>query len=717
MTRTPVISLALLLLVSCGGDAGTSVKSNTEEKKSRREEMLAIADSPSSASKEVPTLLRAMDDPDPEVRWIAEFGLGRVDARGMKAISDALKDESPKVRWAAAYVLGPMGRKARPALPALLQAASDKEASVRTWAVKALGEVDPFHADAVATVTRALRDPEPNVRRVALSVVIRLAGAAAGAAPILSDVLQDADAGIRAKACVAFRQLGSDGKAGTPALIGRLSDADAEVRFRAAEALSKVGPTAIPPLVRALKERDPRTRRAAAEILGGYGAEAKFTLVDLNETAKDDDAAVAAAATAAIKRIQEGDGAPKGTSFVDSPGAIQRRSENYKWARFGLLVHAGLPSVPARAKPGQAAEFVMENDRMSPVEYETFALKFGMGQFKPEEWAKLANESGARYLVMTAKHHDGFCLWNTKLTSYTSVRSGPKRDLVSEMAAACEKESVKFGVSYSLLDWYQPAYEKNAARYAEYVQGQVKELLAFPLWGFWFEGEWSRSREEFRSDDLVTAIRQAKALAVINDRLGRDSRGTVTGVDFYTQEPDATIASLKLQGRPTAVEWSMPFGDSAAYNESPDPLKSGERILGEIVDAASKGGNFVLQIGAKADGTIPEPFQARLKVIGAWLRRNADAIYDTDRSPFNGPLPAGRCTVKGNRLYVFLEELPKDGIIKLPGLKTPVREAWVLDGKRELKVRDTGVQAPGDLLPGPFTVVAIELERAPDVSK
>jgi alpha-L-fucosidase len=716
MIRIPLACL-LLLLVSCGGDAGTSVKSTSEEKKSRREELLAIADAPSEASREVPALLRAMDDPDAEVRWIAEFGLGRVDARGVKAIADALGDESPKVRWAAAYVLGPMGRKAKSALPALLHAAGDKEAAVRTWAVKALVDIDPFNSDSVAAVTRALRDPEPNVRRVALSGVIRLSGAAAGAAPILADVLQDSDAGIRARACMAFRQLASDGKAGTPALIGRLSDADPEVRFRAAEALARIGPSALPPLARALKERDPRTRKAAAEILGSYGAEAKSSVVDLAETAKDDEAAVRDAATAAIKRIQEGDGAPKGSSFVDSPGTIQRRSENYRWARFGLLVHAGLSAVPARAKPGQAAELVMENDRMSLVEYETFALKFGMEKFKPEQWAKLANDSGARYLVMAAKHHDGYCLWNTKLTSFTSLRSGPKRDLVSEMAAACEKEAVKFGVYYSLLDWYQPAYEKNAARYAEHVQAQVRELVAFPLWGFWFDGEWGRSREEFRGDELLTAIRQAQPLAVLNDRLGRDARAAITGVDFYTQEPDATLAALKLQGRPTAVEWSTPFGDSWAYNESPDPLKSGERILGEIVDAASKGGNFLLQIGAKPDGTIPEPFQARLKVIGAWLRKNGDAIYDTERSPFGGPLPAGRVTVKGNRLFVFLEELPKDGLITLPGLRTPVREAWVLDGKRELKVRDTGVQGPGDLLPGPFTVVAIELERAPEVSR
>jgi alpha-L-fucosidase len=319
---------------------------------------------------------------------------------------------------------------------------------------------------------------------------------------------------------------------------------------------------------------------------------------------------------------------------------------------------------------------------------------------------------------MTAKHHDGFCLWNTKLTAFNSTRSGPKRDLLAEVAAACEKENVKFGAYYSMLDWYQPTYEKNVSRYVEFMHGQVKELLAgYPLWGLWFDGEWGRSRAEWRSDELVAMIRQARPLALLNDRLGRDSRATISGVDFYTQQPDATAAALKLQGRPLAWESSLSFGESWAYTESPDPLKSGERIIVEIVDAVSKGGNFLLKVGTRPDGSFPEAFEARMKVIGAWLRKNGDAIYDTERSPFNGPVPAGRVTAKGNRLYVFLEELPKDGIIALPGLKTAVREAWVLDSKRELKVRDSGVQAPGDLVPGPVTVVAIELEGPPDVAR
>ncbi|MBI3856529.1 MAG: alpha-L-fucosidase [Planctomycetes bacterium] len=714
MNRSLILALALLA-PSCGGEGGTtpSVKSNVEEVRSRRDEIKAIAEVPSDASREVPTLLKAMSDPDPEVRWLAEFGLGRVDARGLKALAEALRDENAGIRFAAAYVLGPMGRRAKSALPALLRAAEDKEKGVRIWSVKALADIDPFNSDVVAAILKALRDPDPDVRRVALTAVIKLGPAANGAAPVLADVLQDADASNRVKACQAFSRLASDGKSGIPALIARLADNDAEVRAEAAEALMRIGPSGLDPLVRALHERDMRVRRAAAEVLGSFGSEAKTAVVELTEIAKDDDAALKEAATQAIKRIQSGAEVPKGTSFIDAPGAVQRRGENWRWARFGLQVHAGLPSVAARAKPGQAAELIQQNDRMPLMEYELLALKFGLSKFKPEEWAKLANESGARYLVMTAKHHDGYCLWNTKTTQYKA-----KRDLLTDLAAACDKEGVKFGVSYSMLDWYQPTYEKNLPKYLEVMHGQVKELLAYPFWGIWFEGETGRSKEEWRSDELVTAIRQSKPLAFINDRLGRDTRATITGVDFYSQEPDATYAALKLQGRPLALEFSHPFGESWAYCESPDPLRSGEQIILEIVEAASKGGNFLLKIGARPDGSIPDAFQARLRVIGAWLRKFGDAIYDTERSPWNGPLPAGRVTVKGNRLYVFLEELPKDGIIALPGLKTPVKESWVLDLKKELKVRDTGVQAPGSLVEGsPVTVVAIELEAPPVIEK
>jgi|GEM_PF-3102507 len=712
MKRSLIVALALLA-PSCGGGGTTPpvVKSNTEEVKSRRDEIKAIADVPADASKEVPTLLKAMSDTDPEVRWIAEYGLGRVEARGIKALVETLQFE-PTLRVPAAFVLGPMGKRARSAVPQLLKLIEDKDKNVRLWSLKALGDIDLRNTEVIAAIVRLLRDPDPDVRRVALNFVIQLGPAATGAGPILVDVLQDADAGIRLRACMAFKRLEADGKAGIPALITRLSDYDADVRAAAVEALSKIGPVAIKPLVGALKELDRNVRRGAAEALGWYGPEAKMTVIDLNEVAKDDDEACKAAATTALKRIEGGEAPPKGSTFIEDPGRIQRRYEDYRWARFGLLVHAGLPSVAARAKPGQAAEMLQRNDRLPQFEYELLVPKFTLDKFKPEEWAKLANECGARYLVVTAKHHDGYCLWNTKLTQYKA-----KRDVAGETAAACDKAGVKFGAYYSLLDWYQPLYEKNVAKYTEFVHGQVKELLAYNLWGLWFDGDGARTKEEWRSEELITMFRQAKPLSFLNDRFGRDTRATITGVDFYTQEPDATVAALKLQGRPTALEYSQPFGESWGYCESPDPLKSGERIISEIVHAASKGGNFLLKIGAKPDGSIPEAFQARLRVVGDWLRKNGEAIYDTERSPWLGTIPAGKVTVKGNRLYVFLEEAPKDGVIALPGLKTPVREAWVVEPKRELKVRDSGVQAP-DLNPGsPVTVVAIELEKAPEIGQ
>jgi alpha-L-fucosidase len=725
MTRSTILLLALLAAGCGGGGAPTpSVRSNTDEVKGRREEIKALGDVPSDASKEVPRLLAAMNDPDPEVRWRAEFALGRVQQpRALKALTVALRDDSPKIRWAAAYALGPLGKNARSTVPALLNALSDKEAAVRVWSVKSLGDIDPGNSDVVAAFLRTLRDPDPDVRRVTLAILIRLGPAAAGSANVLVDVLQDADAGIRAQACIAFRQLATDGKAGIPALITRLSDPDLHVRSCASQALMKIGPGGLAPLVRALKERDPKARRAAAEIIGTFGSEAKSAAVELTDAAKDEDTGVQKAAADAIKKVQMegGDaGANKGTTFIESPEAINRRVVGLKWAKVGLFVNWGIYSVAARAKPGQLAEEVMENDKIPVKEYEHFALKFGADQFKPDEWAKLANESGARYVVVSAKSPDGFCLWNTKLTEFSAVRlAAARRDLLGELAAACTKAGVKFCASYSLLDRHHPDYENNFPKYVDYVHGQLKELLAaYPIWGLWFDGEGGHSKEEWRADEMITMIRQSKPLAFVNDRIGRDARGMVTGVDFYTQEPDATPAALRLQGRPLAWEVRRPFGESWGYTESLDPLKSGERMIVDMVETVSKGGNFVINVGPRPDGTIPEAFQERLKVVGAWLRKNGEAIYDTERSPFSGSIPAGRVTAKGSRLYVFLEQLPESGIIALPGLKTKVREAWVVDGKIELKIRDTGVQAPGDLVEGsPVTVVAIELEGPPEVAK
>lgn len=723
MVRLALLSFLVPLAAACGGgsSAAPSVRSNADEVKTRRDEIKALGDDPSDASNQVPKLLQAMNDPDPEIRWRAEFALGRIQPSGLKSLTESLRDKSPKIRISAAQVLGPLARRAAPTVPALLDALADPEGEVRVWVVKALGDIDPSNPQVVSALLRTLRDPSPDVRRVTLVILIRLGPAAAGSATVLADVLQDADPGIRADACIALRRLGTDGRAGVTALISRLSDPESNVRKCAAQALASIGPEVLPPLVRALKERDPRTRKAAAEIIGGFGGEAKSAAVDLGETAKDGDPEVQAAAAQALRKVQAEGGAQNPSSpFLESPDTLARRAAGYKWAKFGLFLHWGIYSVPARAKPGQSSEAVMLNDNISVKEYEHFALRFTAENFKPEEWAKLANETGARYLLLTAKSQDGFCLWNTKLTEFSSARLGvSRRDVLGELAAACEKEGVKCCASYSLEDWHHPDYEKNFARYLEYLQGQVKELVAgYPLWGIWFDGDLDHGKNEWHAGDLITLVRRTRPDAFVNDRFGPDARGLMAGIDFYTDPPEATFAALRLQGRPTAWEAREPFGESRGYLESPDPLKSAERVIRDMVDTVSRGGNFLLSISARPDGTIPEAFQVRMKLIGAWLQKNGEAIFDTERSPFGGPVPAGRVTAKGTRLYVFLEELPKDGIIALPGLKTKIREAWVVDGKKELKVRETGIQAPGDLVEGsPLTVVGIELEGPPEVAR
>ncbi|MBV8878645.1 MAG: alpha-L-fucosidase [Planctomycetaceae bacterium] len=724
MARSWFAAVALSIVCSCGGGGAPppSVKSNNEEVQGKREELKAAGEAPAESSGDVVRLLQAMDEPDPEVRWRSEFALGRVGPRGIRALASALKHENPRIRAGAAFVLGPHGRKAAEAIPALIDALSDKEELVRVWSAHALGDIDAAEPRVLPALIRSLRDTSPDVRRVILAVLIRLGPRAAGASTALIDLLQDADAGIRARTCLTFRQIGPEGKAGSSALIVRLGDPDADVRDQAIAALGKLGPDAVPAVARALKDRDAVVRRGAAEVLGAFGSDAGSASTDLGDAAKDKDPGVQKAAAEALKKLQNDPAEPpvvRATSFIEAPDVIQRRGAGYRWAKFGLLLNWGLYSAAARARPGQRAEEFRDNERLPARDYEQLVLNFRTNGFKPEDWVALANESGARYVVLTAKSADGFCLWNSKLSDYTSTRLAPgRRDVVGDLAAACEKGGVKFCASYSLLDRHHPDHRDNFPAYVDFVHAQVKELLStYPIWGLEFDGETGHTIDEWRGSELIALIRQTKPAAFVNDRLGRDTRGTITKVDFYTAEPELGPAALRLQGRPTLWETTRTIGDSGSYTESPDPLKSGERLILDLVETASKGGNFLLQVGPRPDGTIPEAIRARLKIVGGWLEKNGDSIYDTERSPFGGPIPAGRVTAKGTRLFVFLEEVPRDGIIALPGLKTKVREAWVVDGKRELKVRETGVQAP-DLVEGsPVTVVGIELEGPPEVAR
>ncbi len=634
-------------------------------------------------------LLLLMAHPDPEVRWRAEFALGRAGAGAVPALVEALKDKDVEQRRHAAYVLGPLGKKARAAAPALVRALQDADAGVRVWASKSLGDVDPESPESVAAFAAALGDADADVRRVTITNLIKIGPKGKAAIPALVEVLKDPDPGIRWRACIALRQNGPDAAPAAPALAALLKDPDLDVRSRAAQALVRIGPAAAPAVRPALEDPDEHVRGVAARILQRF-----------EETARP--AAVA------------------GPAVQEPPGAAAERARWYNEAKFGMFIHWGLYAVPARARPGTLSEWIMNNEKIPVPEYEKFAGGFTAERFDAREWARIARDAGMRYLVLTAKHHDGFCLWDTKLTGFNAARFAPaRRDVVRELSAACEALGLKFCAYYSMLDWHHPDYAADFPRYVDWMLRHLEELLTrCPVWGMWFDGEWGHMKDEWRGNEIIAMIRRIRPLAFINDRLGRETRGTIAGVDFYTKEQEIPPAALRLQNRPVAWETCQTFGYSWGYNESPDPLKSGERVIEQLVDVASKGGNFLLNVGPRPDGTIPEPLVERMKVIGRWMRKNGEAIYGTERSPFGGPIPAGRVTAKGNTLYVFLEDLPREGIA-LPRLATRVVRARVIEDGAPLAVaRKDGtwiVAAPAKLLDPTFTVVAVELDGPPEV--
>jgi alpha-L-fucosidase len=665
----------------------TSVQLNVAEPARRRASLRLLDESPELARGYVPALLEAMNDADSEVRWRAELALGRVGSLSAPAIAEGLKSRDPRIRRAAAYVLGPIGPRAQAAVPDLLRTGRDPESSVRVWSVMALGLIAPRNPSVLPVLAEALHDPDVDVLRVALRIVIKLGPDAKDLVPGLRGVLDHPDSELRWLACISFRQLGPAGGIAAPRLVQLLSDPDAEVRTRAAQALSRMGEAAIPAIRVASEGADPQLRAAAEQVL--------------KETQSR---------SAPVAQASE-------TNATLDPNAAARATW-YNEAKFGLFIHWGLYSAAHRARPGQLAEWVMANEKIPPSNYEKFAPEFTATRFDPDAWVELAKETGARYLVLTSKHHEGFCLWDTPSTDYNAAKaSRAGRDLVGALSAAAERGGIKLALYYSLLDWHNPDCEQNFSQYVSWMHGQLRELLTrYPIWGLWFDGEWTHSKAEWRGDEIVAMTRQLRPLAFVNDRIGRETRGVMPGVDFYTKEQEIPPDALRLQNRPVAWETCQTFGYSWGYNESPDPLRSGERLIEELVDVVSKGGNFLLNIGPRPDGTIPEYFQERMRIIGRFLKDNGEAIYGTERSPFRKPLSAGRVTAKGTRLYVFLDQLQE---IELPGLRTPITRATVLKSGATLKVVKRGetsvVSAPAALVDPTFTVVAVDLGGRPEV--
>jgi alpha-L-fucosidase len=383
-----------------------------------------------------------------------------------------------------------------------------------------------------------------------------------------------------------------------------------------------------------------------------------------------------------------------------------QRMQWWRQGRFGMFIHWGIYSVPAGEWKGERVpgigEWIMERAKIPVAEYELLAKQFNPVKFNADEWVRVAKEAGMKYIVITSKHHDGFCLWDSKVTDYDITDATPfERDVLKELSKACKKHGVKLCFYHSIMDWHHPDAQApfypnyndtsqsnpDFARYVEnYLKPQVKELITQygPLGVLWFDGEWIKDWTEPMGKDMYDYVRSLQPDIIINNRVGKGRKG-MEGLskseeyagDFGT--PEQQIPPTGLPG----VDWEtcMTMNDTWGYKSYDHNWKSAEDLLHKLADIASKGGNFLLNVGPTAEGLIPEPSVERLAAIGKWMKVNAESIHGTTASPL-GRLPWGRCTAKPGKLYLHVFDWPKDGKLAVPNLTSEIKRAYLLADKK-----------------------------------
>mgnify|MGYP005831720115 FL=1 len=409
-------------------------------------------------------------------------------------------------------------------------------------------------------------------------------------------------------------------------------------------------------------------------------------------------------------------------------------SERTRWfrdAKFGMFVHWGVYSVIGRH------EWIRHRAQIPQAEYDKYARRFNPVRFNANEWATLAKDAGARYIVITSKHHDGFSIYRSRVSDYDMEITPYPGDPLKDLAAAAKRHGLRLGFYHSIMDWHHPDYRPRRAwefpkdyreggnnnRYIDFMKEQLRELLTGygDVAVLWFDGEWEHTLAEAKRDDeIYDFIRSLQPNALINDRLYERKPGN--RADFGTPEQFVPATGLRSpDGKPVLWEACVTINqDSWGYNKYETVFKTERDLIRMLIEVVGKGGNLLLNVGPKPDGTIQDEFVTRLRAIGRWLRVNGEAIYATTASPFDRMSFFGRATVKGRTLYLHVFQWPGDGRLRVAGLKNLVHKARLLaDPSRPLKtVRDGAdviLELPGEAPDETASVIALELDGEPAV--
>ncbi|HEU4701102.1 MAG TPA: alpha-L-fucosidase [Conexibacter sp.] len=398
----------------------------------------------------------------------------------------------------------------------------------------------------------------------------------------------------------------------------------------------------------------------------------------------------------------------------------------FRDARFGIFVHWGLYSVHGKDV------WTMYDEQTPVAEYRRLADAFAPAKFDADEWAALAKEAGARYMVLCTRQHDGYSLWDSAASDFTSVTEAARRDFVAEYAAAARRAGLGVGFYYSLLDWRYPAYFRGPQRDPEgwaelvdYVHAQVRELCT--QYGrvdvLWYDGDWPWQAQDWRSRELEAMVRELQPGILVNDRTGLEG-------DFDTPEQQIPHA-------PPERPWEacMTINDHWGYCPGDQQWKSPAQLIANIVRCASGNGNFLLNVGPDPDGVIPAASVERLRAVGRWLAANGASVYGTeDTAPLRqqilpadhrmGPYDISHVgmvqtypTMRGTTLYVHALKWPGSELT-IGNLASTVTAARFLDGGTPIDFRQDGtrVHLTGmpQYAPDPCdTVIALECDGVP----